>query len=182
MSDLIDLVPELCENYSSFDQPLKIPHDQMVGKDHLLITEVGTRTGPLHVHLEQPVRAIPRRWCDANWEGEEGAFDQYREMYFEGSVSSAYFWDLDDGFVGVILINNAKSESWRPRASGTWSKSCRLLRRCLAGRLTTSTTAPACSGYRPTRPRVATSALVAWSRTRRKKHFVPFFLSMLTKY
>lgn len=28
------------------------------------------------------------------------AFDQYREMYFEGGVSSVYFWDLDHGFAG----------------------------------------------------------------------------------
>lgn len=39
------------------------------------------------------------------------AFDQYREMYFEGGVSSVYFWDLDHGFAGKheplmnILIN-----------------------------------------------------------------------------
>lgn len=28
------------------------------------------------------------------------AFDQYREMYFEGGVSSVYLWDLDHGFAG----------------------------------------------------------------------------------
>jgi len=28
------------------------------------------------------------------------AFDQYREMYFEGGVSSVYLWDLDQGFAG----------------------------------------------------------------------------------
>ena len=61
----------------------------------------------VQVHLGQPVQAIPRRRCDAMWEGEERGFDQYREMYYEGSVSSFYFWDLDDGFVGVILIKNS---------------------------------------------------------------------------
>ena len=35
--DLIDLVPELCEDLlSSVEQPLKIARDQMVGKDYLL--------------------------------------------------------------------------------------------------------------------------------------------------
>ena len=29
------------------------------------------------------------------------AFDQYREMYFEGGVSSVYLWDLDHGFAGT---------------------------------------------------------------------------------
>lgn len=32
------------------------------------------------------------------------AFDQYREMYFEGGVSSVYFWDLDHGFAGIIYV------------------------------------------------------------------------------
>ena len=30
------------------------------------------------------------------------AFDQYREMYFEGGVSSVYLWDLDHGFAGIL--------------------------------------------------------------------------------
>ena len=30
------------------------------------------------------------------------AFDQYREMYFEGGVSSVYLWDLDHGFAGRL--------------------------------------------------------------------------------
>jgi F-actin capping protein, beta subunit len=32
---------------------------------------------------------------------------QYRELYFEGGVSSVYLWDLDSGFAGVILIKKA---------------------------------------------------------------------------
>jgi len=37
LSDLIDLVPELCEDLlSSVDQPLKIARDKKEGKDYLL--------------------------------------------------------------------------------------------------------------------------------------------------
>uniref|UniRef100_A0A803JX98 F-actin-capping protein subunit beta n=1 Tax=Xenopus tropicalis TaxID=8364 RepID=A0A803JX98_XENTR len=37
LSDLIDLVPSLCEDLlSSVDQPLKIARDKVVGKDYLL--------------------------------------------------------------------------------------------------------------------------------------------------
>ena len=32
------------------------------------------------------------------------AFDTYREMYFEGGISSVYLWDLEKGFAAVILI------------------------------------------------------------------------------
>ena len=36
------------------------------------------------------------------------AFDTYREMYFEGGVSSVYLWDLDDGgFAGVVLLKKS---------------------------------------------------------------------------
>jgi len=37
LSDLIDLVPDLCEDLlSSVDQPLKIARDKQLGKDYLL--------------------------------------------------------------------------------------------------------------------------------------------------
>ena len=32
------------------------------------------------------------------------AFGVYRELYYEGGVGSVYFWDLDDGFAGVVLL------------------------------------------------------------------------------
>lgn len=36
------------------------------------------------------------------------AFDVYRELYYEGGVSSVYFWNLDDGFAGVVLLKKCK--------------------------------------------------------------------------
>ncbi|UYV66376.1 CAPZB [Cordylochernes scorpioides] len=46
------------------------------------------------------------------------AFDQYREMYFEGGVSSVYLWDLDHGFAGAILIKKAGDGS--KKIKGCW--------------------------------------------------------------
>ena len=46
------------------------------------------------------------------------AFDQYRELYFEGGVSSVYLWDLDSGFAGVILIKKAGDGS--KKMKGCW--------------------------------------------------------------
>lgn len=46
------------------------------------------------------------------------AFDQYREMYFEGGVSSVYLWDLNHGFAGVILIKKAGDGS--RKIKGCW--------------------------------------------------------------
>ena len=34
-------------------------------------------------------------------------FDAYRELYFEGGVSSVYFWELDNGFAGCFLIKKS---------------------------------------------------------------------------
>merc|ERR1711868_228208 len=46
-------------------------------------------------------------------------FDQYREMYFEGGVSSVYLWDLDHGFAGVILIKKA-GDGDSKKIKGCW--------------------------------------------------------------
>ena len=39
------------------------------------------------------------------------AFDVYRELYYEGGVSSVYFWNLDDGFAGVVLLKKGSPTS-----------------------------------------------------------------------
>jgi len=46
-----------------------------------------------------PSERLRRLEIDAN-----SAFEQYREMYFEGGVSSVYLWDLDHGFAGKLVI------------------------------------------------------------------------------
>jgi capping protein (actin filament) muscle Z-line, beta len=37
------------------------------------------------------------------------AFDIYRDLYYEGGVSSVYFWNLDDGFAGVVLLKKCET-------------------------------------------------------------------------
>jgi capping protein beta len=46
------------------------------------------------------------------------AFEQYREMYYEGGVSSVYFWDLENGFAGVVLIKKVGDGS--KKIKGCW--------------------------------------------------------------
>ncbi|EFX79807.1 F-actin-capping protein subunit beta-like [Daphnia pulex] len=113
LSDLIDLVPELCEDLlSSVDQPLKIARDKREGKDYLLCDynrDGDSYRSPWSNTYEPPLEdgtlptdRLRRLEVEAN-----AAFDQYRQMYFEGGVSSVYLWDLDHGFAGVILIKRA---------------------------------------------------------------------------
>lgn len=55
-----------------------------------------------------PSESLRKLEIDANH-----AFDQYRDMYFEGGVSSVYLWDLDHGFAGNKIKNLLiKLEGW----------------------------------------------------------------------
>lgn len=37
------------------------------------------------------------------------AFDVYRDLYYEGGVSSVYLWDMEDsGFAGVVLLKKGE--------------------------------------------------------------------------
>ncbi|XP_015122852.1 F-actin-capping protein subunit beta isoform X2 [Diachasma alloeum] len=124
LSDLIDLVPSLCEDLlSSVDQPLKIAKDKESGKDYLLCDYnrdgdsyrspwSNTYDPPLE-DGSMPSERLRKLEIDANH-----AFDQYRELYFEGGVSSVYLWDLDHGFAGVILIKKAGDGS--KKIKGCW--------------------------------------------------------------
>ncbi|XP_077998897.1 F-actin-capping protein subunit beta-like [Glandiceps talaboti] len=124
LSDLIDIVPELCEDLlSSVDQPLKIARDKTVGKDYLLCdynrdgdsyrSPWSNRYDPDLPDGTVPSDRLRKLEIEAN-----NAFEQYREMYFEGGVSSVYLWDLDHGFAGVILIKKAGDGS--KRIQGCW--------------------------------------------------------------
>ncbi|KAG8227569.1 hypothetical protein J437_LFUL000669 [Ladona fulva] len=124
LSDLIDLVPDLCEDLlSSVDQPLKIARDRESGKDYLLCDynrDGDSYRSPWSNTYEPPLEdgsmpseKLRKLEIDANH-----AFDQYREMYFEGGVSSVYLWDLEHGFAGVILIKKAGDGS--KKIKGCW--------------------------------------------------------------
>lgn len=124
LSDLIDLVPHLCEDLlSSVDQPLKIALDKQTGKDYLLCDynrDGDSYRSPWSNSYDPPLddgtmpsEKLRQLEVDAN-----NAFNTYREMYFEGGVSSVYLWDLDHGFAGVILIKKAGDGS--QKIKGCW--------------------------------------------------------------
>lgn len=125
LTNLIDLVPDLCEDLlSAIDQPLKVARDKNVGKDYLLCDY--NRDGdsyrspwsnvydPPFDEGIQPSDRLRKLEIEAN-----AAFEQYREMYFEGGVSSVYFWDNDNGFAGVILIKKA-GDGNNKKIKGCW--------------------------------------------------------------
>jgi len=118
------LVPDLTEDLlSSVDQPLQVRRCKKSGRDYLLCDynrDGDSYRSPWSNEFDPPLddgtvlsERVRKLEVEAN-----AAFDVYRELYYEGGVSSVYFWDLDDGFAGVVLLK--KSVSPGSKSSGAW--------------------------------------------------------------
>ncbi|KIR39283.1 capping protein (actin filament) muscle Z-line, beta [Cryptococcus deuterogattii 99/473] len=132
---LCDLAPEYADDLlGNVDQPLKILVDEEKGREFLGCDY--NRDGdsfrspwtnnylPESVPGPTPSPRLRELEVQLN-----AAFDTYREMYFEGGVSSVYLWDLDDepqgkemNFAGVVLVKKSlQSQSDIPTApAGSW--------------------------------------------------------------
>jgi len=127
LAGLIDLVPDLTEDLlSAVDQPLKIAFDSVSKRDYLLCdynrdgdsyrSPWSNKYDPPLSDGQVPSAALRNIEVQAN-----EVFDIYRELYFEGGVSSVYCWDLDDGFAAVILIKKTQDQSKKGQPmKGTW--------------------------------------------------------------
>ena len=115
LSSLVDLTPELSEDLlSAIDQPLKVARDKRVGRDYLLCDynrDGDSYRSPWSSVYEppfdegiQPSARLRQLEIETN-----AAFDQYRELYYEGGCSSVYLWDTDFGFSGVVLLKKVNS-------------------------------------------------------------------------
>ncbi|XP_065166118.1 F-actin-capping protein subunit beta isoform X2 [Atheta coriaria] len=122
--DLIDLAPGLCDDLlSSVDQPLKIVKDKQTKQDYLLCDynrDGDSYRSPWSNTYDPPLDdgSLPSERLRKLEVEANSAFDLYREMYFEGGVSSVYFWDLEYGFAGVILIK--KTGDGSKKIKGCW--------------------------------------------------------------
>ncbi|MCJ1239420.1 F-actin-capping protein subunit beta [Varicellaria rhodocarpa] len=120
LNRLCALAPHLTEDLlSSVDQPLEVRRCKKTGRDYLLCDynrDGDSWRSPWSNEFEPAL--------GEDGEEEEGTkpservrgmevrmgegVDVYRELYYEGGVSSVYFWDLDDGFAGVILLKKSE--------------------------------------------------------------------------
>ena len=125
LNQLIDLQPELCEELlQTVDVPLKIAFDKQHKREYLICDYNRDQdsyrscwSGNYDPPLEdgsQPSHNLRKLEVSLN-----DAFDEYRNQYYEGGVSSVYLWDMDDGFAGVILIKKS-SESVNSGSKGCW--------------------------------------------------------------
>eukprot|EP01098_Paradermamoeba_levis_P010553 TRINITY_DN4441_c0_g1_i1.p1 TRINITY_DN4441_c0_g1~~TRINITY_DN4441_c0_g1_i1.p1 ORF type:complete len:182 (-),score=50.88 TRINITY_DN4441_c0_g1_i1:326-871(-) len=127
LANLLDLVPDLTERLlSSVDQPLKVAHDKTSGKDYLLCDynrDGDSYRSPWSNNYDPPLKdgAAPSSQLRAIEIDMNDSFDIYRDMYFEGGISSVYCWDLEDAWAAVILIKKTQDYSKKGQPmKGTW--------------------------------------------------------------
>lgn len=107
---ITSIVPELTEDLlSSVDQPLEIRRCPQSNRDYLLCDynrDGDSYRSPWSNEFDPPLEdgTVPSERVRKLEVAANESFDVYRELYYEGGVGSVYFWDLDDGFAGVILL------------------------------------------------------------------------------
>ncbi|KAI9834747.1 MAG: F-actin-capping protein subunit beta [Sarea resinae] len=124
LSAICSLVPDLTEDLlSSVDQPLEVRRCKKTGRDYLLCDynrDGDSYRSPWSNEFDPPLSdgTVPSEKVRKMEIGANEAFDVYRELYYEGGVSSVYFWNLDDGFAGVILLK--KTAAPTGKSEGAW--------------------------------------------------------------
>jgi len=124
---VIDLVPDLVDDLlSSVDQPLKIAHDQTQKRDYLLCDynrDADSYRSPWSNRYDPPLSdgAMPSDKMREMEVTMNEVFNIYRDLYYEGGVSSVYCWDLDDGFAACILFKKTQDQTKKGQPmKGAW--------------------------------------------------------------
>ncbi|KAI6197280.1 F-actin-capping protein subunit beta [Aphelenchoides besseyi] len=111
LSDTITIAPHLCDDLLSMvDQPLQVARDKETGREYLKCDynrDMDSYRSPWSNTYDPPINdpvfpsdTLRKLEVEAN-----ATFQAYCEMYFEGGISSVYFWELEQqNFAGVILI------------------------------------------------------------------------------
>ena len=127
LAGVIDLVPDLMDDLlATVDQPLKIAHDNTAKRDYLLCDynrDGDSYRSPWSNKYDPPLSdgAVPPQKLRALEMQLNDVFDIYREMYYEGGVSSVYCWEVDGGFAACILIKKTQDQSKKGQPmKGAW--------------------------------------------------------------
>ncbi|KAH6847460.1 F-actin-capping protein subunit beta [Chaetomium sp. MPI-CAGE-AT-0009] len=130
LNNIISLAPDLTEDLlSSVDQPLTVRRCKQTGRDYLLCDynrDGDSYRSPWSNQFDPPLDeagagggAVPGERVRKMEVKANEAFDVYRDLYYEGGVSSVYLWNLDDGFAGVVLLKKASPQN-DGASSGVW--------------------------------------------------------------
>jgi len=127
LAGLLDLAPDLIEDLlSAVDQPLKIAFDPVSKRDYLLCDynrDADSYRSPWSNKYDPPLSdgMVPSGDLRKFEIELNDVFDIYRNLYYEGGVSSAYCWDIDDGFAAVVLIKKTQDQSKKGQPMrGAW--------------------------------------------------------------
>ncbi|KAI9598749.1 F-actin-capping protein subunit beta [Syncephalis fuscata] len=124
LTSLVDLAPHLAEELlSTVDQPLRVQRCPKSGRDYLICDynrDGDSYRSPWTNEYDPPLADgnLPSSSLRKLEVAANDAFDTYREMYYEGGVSSVYFWDIEGGFAGVVLIKKVNDED--SNMKGAW--------------------------------------------------------------
>jgi len=124
---LTTLVPDMADEFlGCVDQPLKVRMDKASGREYLTCDynrDGESYRSPWSNEYDPPLEdgtAPSTKLRKLEIQANE-AFDAYREMYYEGGVSSVFLWDLDDGgFAGVVLLKKVLKPQLASSPSGSW--------------------------------------------------------------
>lgn len=125
---LTRLEPELTDElYQRVDQPLQVAIDPSNGRKYLLCdynrdgdsyrSPWSNKYDPEVPDSEgfYPSESLRELEIQAN-----EIFDSYRELYYQGGISSVYMWDLDAGFAACFLVKKDVLEQ-RFVEKGSWN-------------------------------------------------------------
>jgi len=123
---LVNISPDYADDLlGSVDQPLQLRTDRATGKEYLICDynrDGDSYRSPWSNEYDPPLEdgTIPSSKLRKLEIAANEAFDTYREMYYEGGVSSVFLWDLDGGFAGVVLLKKTLTPSSPTEPSGAW--------------------------------------------------------------
>ncbi|KAH9838539.1 F-actin capping protein beta subunit [Rhodofomes roseus] len=127
VASLVAMCPDYADDLlGSVDQPLKVMTDRATGRDYLACDynrDGESYRSPWSNDYDPPLEdgTVPSPKLRKLEITANEAFDTYREMYYEGGVSSVFLWDLDDGgFAGVVLLKKVLNASSPSEPSGSW--------------------------------------------------------------
>ncbi|KAJ2853586.1 F-actin-capping protein subunit beta, partial [Coemansia erecta] len=121
---LLEIMPEATEDLlAAVDQPLKVRQDTKEGREYLACDynrDGDSHRSPWSNEYDPPLLegSFPSDRLRKLEIAANEAFDTYKEMYYEGGVSSVYLWDMGDSFAGVVLIK--KVNDGTVRSKGSW--------------------------------------------------------------
>jgi len=124
---LTELVRDCADDFlGCVDQPLKVRMDKTTGREFLTCDynrDGESYRSPWSNEYDPPLEdgTVPTAKLRKLEIQANEAFDAYREMYYEGGVSSVFLWDLDDGgFAGVVLLKKTLKPQLPSSPSGSW--------------------------------------------------------------